>query len=322
MLGVGVVGWVTLRSSKPEPLYQGKPVSYWIGKLGVDSRRQPNPTAPPDFSAWEAFSRTDRDAVPFLIAASEAREPLHLRMYRTVHRHLPRKLARKLPEPSDATFSARSMALGALGAMGTNALPAVPTIIRILDDKDHVMKFGAVRALQQIGPSARKAVPSLVRALGAPTSSLHLELIAALEAIAPADERFLAALPVLLSNSYAKEIRLRAAEVLVEHRLRPSDLSAALLSVVRDGDIQMRWSAVRSLGHSKVGGQAAVEALAECLGHEDNRVRGAAATALGEFGFAARTAEPALRNAFNDEFSNVREAAQEALKKIAGEGTQ
>src|SRR5881409_2752703 len=53
--------------SKPEPLYQGRPVGFWIEQMGVP---------PPSEEAWKAFSRTNQDALPFLIATLKFRQPL------------------------------------------------------------------------------------------------------------------------------------------------------------------------------------------------------------------------------------------------------
>ena len=61
-------------ASKPEPLYQGRPVSFWIEQMG--GGRVPGTFVPPNEEAWKAFSRTNQDALPFLIATLKARQPL------------------------------------------------------------------------------------------------------------------------------------------------------------------------------------------------------------------------------------------------------
>src|SRR5439155_21555911 len=77
-------------ASKPEPLYQGRPVSFWIEQMGWRSV-QGSPV-PLNVRAWEAFSRTDQEALPFLIATLKARPPLRDVLVSRLRPVLPRKI--------------------------------------------------------------------------------------------------------------------------------------------------------------------------------------------------------------------------------------
>src|SRR5438094_2370187 len=93
-------------SGKWEPVYHGKTVSYWIEQMGW--RNSQNGFIEPSNEAEAGFSRTNAEALPFLIAALEVREPWRDRLLDKLRHILPAALARHLPMPTfDAGLNAR-----------------------------------------------------------------------------------------------------------------------------------------------------------------------------------------------------------------------
>ena len=97
LLGVFVavsLGWLIRKPDQPEPIYQGKPVSYWVNDgfslpPGGDDR-------PP---AESAFRSMGSNAVPFLITTlGKADGPLK-RIYIHCYSKLPAKFSRQIPRP-------------------------------------------------------------------------------------------------------------------------------------------------------------------------------------------------------------------------------
>src|SRR2546422_7776467 len=56
--------------------------------------------SPPNEEAWKAFSRTNQDALPFLIATLKARQPLRDVLVARLRPILPRKIATRLDRKS------------------------------------------------------------------------------------------------------------------------------------------------------------------------------------------------------------------------------
>ena len=308
--------------SKPEPLYQGRPVSFWIEQMGGRRVQGSFVPLPPNDETWKAFSRTNQDALPFLIATLKARQPLRDVLVARWRPILPRKIAAGLPLRDYPVEFAKASALFAISRMGPNAREAVPALINALTDKQTRIRHAAADALGKVGPAAMNALPALVvRSLRDADFQVRLAALDSSNRIAPDEQRFLSSLSVSLTDKH-KAVRFRAAELLLAKNRESTALFLTLTGLLREPDARDRWHAIELL--RKAGPEAAVvvPALIERLKDENNRVRGLAAIVLGEVGPAAVLAVPAVREALKDEFSNVREAAAETLKKIAPEERQ
>src|SRR5881397_200407 len=96
--------------------------------------RVPGTFVPPNEEAWKAFSRTNQDALPFLMATLKFRQPLRDVLVARLRPVLPRKIAARLPLRDYPVEFAKSSALFAISRMGPNARAAVPALINALTD--------------------------------------------------------------------------------------------------------------------------------------------------------------------------------------------
>jgi len=132
---------------KPEPLYEGRPVSFWIEQMGWRSVQGSPAPVPLNVRAWEAFSRTNQEALPFLIATLKASPPLRDVLVARLRPILPRKIAARLPLRDYPVDLAKADALSAMSRMGPNAREAVPALIKTLTDNQNRIRHAAAYVL-------------------------------------------------------------------------------------------------------------------------------------------------------------------------------
>ena len=298
---------------QPEPLYQDQPVSYWISQLASQTSGWQGPVF--DGSAMKAFSRTDREAIPFLMATLKARSGWADFVPERFWGVLPWKLGARSRFQRLAADQARFMAVASLSQMGASAREAVPIVIDVLTDRQAHMRWQAAGALGNIGRAARQAVPALIRSSKDAEFTMRLATLSALKKIAPEEERVLSAFTAALGDR-RKEVQFLAAEQLLEKGPRTRAWLDTVVGLSRGPEASDRWAAIEILRKSGPAILDALPAMVERLNDDNNRVRALAAIVLGEVGPPARAAVPALTKALGDEYSNVREAANEALAKI------
>ena len=155
------LGWLVRKADRPEPLYQGKPVSYWINEgfslpLGSDDR-------PP---AESAFRSMGSNAVPFLIATLGKTDGPLKRIYIQCYSKLPAKFNRQMPRPCSAD-TIRGRAILALTLIGPTAKAAIPSLLNVLThDPDRMRRANTVACLDSIddGQLQEEVVDALKRA--------------------------------------------------------------------------------------------------------------------------------------------------------------
>ena len=101
---VGLLWWSSWRAR--EPVYNGKPISYWVGDGFTWA------SGPPD---WKAVREIEGDAIPCLVGRVNARPSWFDRSYTYLYlklvAHLPAKLAGQLPHPhTEANYNQRGFA--------------------------------------------------------------------------------------------------------------------------------------------------------------------------------------------------------------------
>jgi hypothetical protein len=326
-LVIVLVAWFVFRWRKPEPLYQGQPVSYWISQIA--SRNAGWPMGPPSASrpwsgsiAWGAdtgaFERTNAEALPFLIATLSARAGASEVIPEKLWNLLPRNLGARFRSQRFAVDQARFLAMVSMSRMSANARDAVPVLVEVLADRQSYLRSQAAEILGNLGTAATPAVPALIRSSRDKDFLLRTTALNALRKIAPGDERVLTAFAAALGAQH-KEVRFLAVEHFLARGRPTKAWLDAVVGLLTEPEASDRWRAIEVLRKSPSAILDALPVLIGRLNDENNRVRARAAMALGEAGPLAQAAAPALTKALADDYANVREAAAEALAKIAPE---
>jgi hypothetical protein len=153
---LSVIFWLMLRPREAEPLYQGKPLTYWLH--GFVPGYQPYTNAQPGPTYQEAHAAVEylgTNAIPTL-----------LRLLRTSDSPLIEGLSSlaqrqhfvRVPYTPPWTLI-QEASLG-FGALGTNARSAVPQLMQIYDQHPSAISRQIVPSIiSQIGPPAESAVP-------------------------------------------------------------------------------------------------------------------------------------------------------------------
>jgi HEAT repeat protein len=135
---LGTVAWLLLLP--PEPIYNAKPVSYWIASSG-------------SYYAGGAFPllSTDSNAVPYLVKALNRQESPLTKPYVRLWFWLPFKIQQHLPQPVNAV-KIRCSAAMSLGTMQAVAKPAIPALIRAMkEDKSDEVRGWSAWSLGRLG---------------------------------------------------------------------------------------------------------------------------------------------------------------------------
>jgi hypothetical protein len=161
---VGLLWWSPWEARQvPEPVYDGKPISYWLsttgmmwfsGDIGVGT------VVPPEFLV------NGSNSVPFFTKALKRDSWIGAAVYRKqVWPKLPPSIKSHLPPPGGNVY-ARQNAVLLLGLMGPMAKPAIPSLIRALrEDEDRGVRNNAAWALGQPGKGDKSAIAALTAAL-------------------------------------------------------------------------------------------------------------------------------------------------------------
>lgn len=155
-----VAAFLVWKFYRPEPVYQGKPLSAWAQQYGSN-----NWSARPELAreAEIAIRQIGSNAIPFLLDGIRAEES---RIKKTFRGLLPRKWQYEL-RLKDTSGDIRRMGAHGIAALGTNAPAAViPKLIHIASHHpDDDGRYIAVFALRTLGPTAEPAIPFFIQCL-------------------------------------------------------------------------------------------------------------------------------------------------------------
>jgi hypothetical protein len=236
------VAWQMFRPRIPDPIYQGKPLSYWV------ARNQPREGFRPalyktDAQRAEAEAQRARAQVQMAQADAAVRHagtnaiPLLLRLMRPYDSPSKQKLIMwaekrgmiKFPFALSEGTPHYEAACG-FEALGADGKSAVPELIRIYEaNRSWDSQDTVLLALRSIGVGAEESIPLLIGA----TTNPH---------------------PVL---------RIDAIEALGHISNQPARIVPSLLKALNDPDRNVRESAVYSLGNFGRDARPAVPALLE-----------------------------------------------------------
>jgi HEAT repeats len=172
---LAVLAWTLLHAPAPEPVYNGKPLSYWLqGYMMAGYNYGTNrPTA---YEAAAAMRGAGTNSIPVLLQMLRAHDsPLKTKLLIwTTRHHIP---GIHYTQPITLNVEA-SLAFYALGPQATNA---VPDLIKILDQNISDGSRGSTASvLGKIGPEAAAAVPALLRAAASTNEFVYTSALSAL----------------------------------------------------------------------------------------------------------------------------------------------
>ncbi|HEY9171712.1 MAG TPA: HEAT repeat domain-containing protein [Verrucomicrobiae bacterium] len=172
----GIATWLAIRPR--DPIFRGKPESYWIEHLSYGDEEP--------VSQWREFGP---DGVGVLVRALDGASRPGDRLYRTAYRKLgrivPDAAMRLLPAPRmDLTRRTRMNVVQLLSRLSKDAKAATPAMARALNDEDHAVRQLAITfftqgedehcLLNQMESGARKdLLPAFIRAMQDPNAGVR-----------------------------------------------------------------------------------------------------------------------------------------------------
>ncbi len=209
ILVVAFLGAVFWQAQRPqEPVYHGKPLSYWLEvyDFGSYGFAHPNGPAPPTrYEANDAIRQIGTNAVPFLLQMLQQRDS---KFKLTIIRLLQKQHFINIPL---APIDRNSKAYDGFVFLGSGASNAVPRLIEIFDRDHSAFCQQAVPAiLGNIGPPAAQAVPTLLRGITHTNETVRANAIFALRKI-EAEPKLVVPALIKCLNDPAALVRAQAA---------------------------------------------------------------------------------------------------------------
>ncbi|HWD21333.1 MAG TPA: hypothetical protein VHB20_18850 [Verrucomicrobiae bacterium] len=159
-----------------EPMYDGKPLSFWLECYTAGNRTETSMQ-----QADKALEAIGAKAVPTLISMIQKTDPRwKMKLIRLSRKQHLVKI-KHVPAEEQISVAARGFAM-----IRGNGKEAVPALIRIFrKDVSETSQKAAVEALGDIGPAAKDAVPALTEALPKSKGQLAYAMVDTLGAIGP-----------------------------------------------------------------------------------------------------------------------------------------
>ena len=168
LVGCIIAAWLTIRPR--DPLFRGKPESWWIEHLVYNDVEQ--------VKQWREFGPVGvRVLGRALDGANRPSDRIYRQVYRGTSRILPGPLIRLMPAPRmDATRVARMTVVDILSRLSKDAKLAIPAMTLALNDEDSSVRQIAINfftqgedencLLNQMDPKAKKELlPEFIRAV-------------------------------------------------------------------------------------------------------------------------------------------------------------
>ncbi|HOX58813.1 MAG TPA: HEAT repeat domain-containing protein [Candidatus Paceibacterota bacterium] len=208
LVPIGIAGFaVCTWWTNQEPVYQGKPISYWLdsaqrGILAPSVLGQRETPPNPVFEAKEAVAAMGPKALPYIAAwgTGEAALPWN-RLYSQVYRRLPTAISQHLPQPKARRGMGLILTSGYFLAVteraGTNAAPA---LVRLYSSSSPEVRRAVILSLGRLAPLDHATTrPVFERALRDAERSVKFDAFRQLCQMARTDPRARASLASYLN---------------------------------------------------------------------------------------------------------------------------
>ncbi|MDB6038997.1 MAG: repeat-containing protein [Verrucomicrobiales bacterium] len=335
-VAVGVIlflsAFLISRHKPPEPLYMGKPASYWV---------QEAISRPPGTNTLDALRTLGPLAILPLLDAMQIRHwgegPLRDRLYDK----LPWKWRQHF-NSSGAESQIRERACMVLNRISDSVGPSdapvlLPRLVPLLVEFDErpsestmdagsraKIPFGvSVRSLTtdmlaNLGANAAPAVPTLIRALGDDKWIRYnsTSVPYTLGRIGPSAKRAIPALKALLQKGPSNRLSSVLEAIWLIDPPEAEFGIPLLEAALKSTEPYESFSAARQLWKMTGDNSQSLPVLLSLLRANDSPWRLHTLRALGEFGPAARSALPAIKMLTEDPSDEIAEAALETLAKI------
>src|SRR5262245_8675003 len=162
VIGLGIIigiRAILVPSSPPDPVYDGKPLSYWLTHEKISQSTSGIITSEPALD----YTRLDTNAIPYLVYAFERRDGRARRGYAQIWIKLPSQLQSRLPKPRD-TRAIRGLALAYLLKLEVfNSPQAISAMVRTIEDDEETywLKWWAIFFLEK----GQSKDPAVIQAL-------------------------------------------------------------------------------------------------------------------------------------------------------------
>jgi hypothetical protein len=182
---LAVLAWAFLLapSSAPEPVYNGKPLSYWLEPYAysIFQRKVSTETIPSREEADTALRQIGTNAIPTLLRMLRAHDsPLRIKFLQLTYR------APYFPIHYRPASIINVQAMQAFRVLGPDASCAIPDLVKILDENISLSSsLHTAVVLASFGSDAKMAVPSLLRAAVSTNQSMRFAAAFALHQIDP-----------------------------------------------------------------------------------------------------------------------------------------
>ena len=270
LIVVGVVIFGFVSNYRSEPRYKGRSLSAWLRIYqrheSADDRRE---------EAAEAVRHIGTNAIPYFLADLSYEQPSWRRKVSLEASRSPWAFRAwvSLMEARDR----RGQAELGFGILGPVATPAVPKLVSMMQDSR--LSDTAAIALWQIG---RPALPGVVAALTNRANPARQRMAAAwaLSLMGTNANETVSVLVGCLEDKQDASVAASACYALGNVVIDPETVIPVLTNALLASDLELRLTAIESLGNLGPRGKSAIPSLQNCLRDENPGIRNHASNAL------------------------------------------
>jgi hypothetical protein len=255
-LVAGSAGW---HWSSREPVYQGKPLSFWVQQLPLRW------TVSNDLPAVKALRQIGTNAVPYLLDTIRSGYPA----YKTRLARVTTQLNRELPFLHlhvVSEFERWHRSFRALRVLGNDARPAIPELAVMLNSGQYSRTRGdfSVEAAWVLANIRPEGLDCLIAATTNRNAEVRRNAIEALGSSAPASPEVVSALVKVLTDDDS-DVRVFGARALMNVHAYPVSAVPAFVLMLVDPEADVRQAAADALAN--YGYNASTNALSRPFPH-------------------------------------------------------